>query len=187
MSGRAGRFLPSAFRAHTAADAGVAPLRNARATSAGGVVHRPVDHHSEILLVHRRSPRLWALPKGTPDSGETILETALREVREETGIVVEAEAPLGPITYFFVRDRTRFHKTVHFFLMRPVGGSTDEHDHEFDEVRWFQLEEALQIMTYPTEREVVERAAAHLAADLTAPGEAASAESAGPAGREASA
>jgi 8-oxo-dGTP pyrophosphatase MutT (NUDIX family) len=141
----------------------VAPLRNARATSAGGVVHRPVDHHREILLVHRRVPRLWALPKGTPDRGETIVETALREVREETGIAVEAEDPLGDISYFFVRDRTRFHKTVHFFLMRPVGGGIELHDHEFDEVRWFQIEEALQIMTHATEREVVERAALRLA------------------------
>ncbi len=113
--------------------------------------------------MHRRAPRLWALPKGTPDAGETILETAMREVREETGIEVEAEEPLGAITYFFVRERTRFHKTVHFFLMRPVGGSTELHDHEFDEVRWFQLEEAPQIMTHATEREVVERAALQLA------------------------
>ena len=69
------------------------------------------------------------------------------------------ERPLGAISYFFVRERIRFHKTVHFFLMRPVGGSIDQHDHEFDEVRWFQLEEALEIMSYPTEREVVQRAA----------------------------
>ncbi len=149
----------------------MAPLRNARATSAGGVVHRPIGSRREIVLVHRRTPRLWALPKGTPDAGETILETALREVREETGIAVEAEDPLGAISYFFVRERTRFHKTVHFFLMRPIGGSVEEHDHEFDEVRWFQLEEALQIMTHATEREVVERAALRLAdrADEAAP------------------
>jgi 8-oxo-dGTP pyrophosphatase MutT (NUDIX family) len=137
----------------------VAPLRNARATSAGGVVHRSEGERVEILLVHRRSPLLWALPKGTPDSGESIEETALRETREETGIQVEIESPLGSISYFFVRDRIRFHKMVHFFLMSPVGGSIDQHDHEFDEVRWFQLEEALEIMSYPTEREVVERAA----------------------------
>lgn len=136
----------------------MAPLRNARATSAGGVVHRSEGERVEVLLVHRRSPWLWALPKGTPDSGESIEETALRETREETGIQVEIESPLGSISYFFVRDRIRFHKTVHFFMMRPVGGSIDQHDHEFDEVRWFQLEEALEIMSYPTEREVVERA-----------------------------
>ena len=137
----------------------MAPLRNARATSAGGIVHRSDQERVEILLVHRRKPLLWALPKGTPDSGETIEETARRETREETGIEVEIEAPLGSITYFFVRERVRFHKTVHFFLMRPVGGSIDQHDHEFDEVRWFQLEEALELMSYPTERDVAQRAA----------------------------
>ena len=109
--------------------------------------------------MHRRSPLLWALPKGTPDSGESIEETAIRETREETGIEVEIEAPLGSVVYFFVRDRIRFHKTVHFFLMRPMGGSIDQHDHEFDEVRWFQLEEALELMSYPTERDVAQRAA----------------------------
>jgi len=142
----------------------VAPLRNARATSAGGVIHRSVGGRTEILLVHRRVPVLWALPKGTPDSGESLPETASREVREETGIQAEVEDSLGAISYFFVRQRTRFHKTVHFFLMRPVGGSIDLHDHEFDEVRWFQLEEAVQIMSYATEREVVERASAQLVA-----------------------
>lgn len=134
-------------------------LRNARATSAGGVVHRALGGVSEIVLVHRRRPPLWALPKGTPDAGERLEETALREVREETGLQVEIEAPLGEIHYFFVRNRVRFRKTVHFFLMRPIGGDLAEHDHEFDEVRWFQVEEALAIMTYPTEREVVERSA----------------------------
>lgn len=140
----------------------MASLRNARATSAGGVVHRSEHGRVEILLVHRRIPLLWALPKGTPDSGESLEETAIRETREETGIEVEIEEPLGSIGYFFVRNRTRFQKTVHFFVMRPVGGTIAQHDHEFDEVRWFQLEEALEIMTYPTEREVVERAAVRL-------------------------
>jgi 8-oxo-dGTP pyrophosphatase MutT (NUDIX family) len=141
----------------------VPPLRNARATSAGGVVHRSVEGVTEILLVHRRRPVLWALPKGTPNAGETLAETALREVREETGVQVEIEDPLGEIIYFFVRDRIRFRKTVHFFLMRPVGGSIDEHDHEFDEVRWTAIDEALRLMNYATEREVVERAADRLA------------------------
>jgi 8-oxo-dGTP pyrophosphatase MutT (NUDIX family) len=141
----------------------VAVLRTARATSAGGVVHRDLDGRLQVLLVHRRSPRLWALPKGTPDSGETIEETALRETREETGIEVEIQRQLRSIRYFFVRGSTRFHKTVHFFLMRPIGGSTDEHDSEFDEVRWTDLEEALAILNHATERSVVEEAAQVLA------------------------
>jgi 8-oxo-dGTP diphosphatase len=134
-------------------------LRTARATSAGGVVHRSIDGRVQIALVHRRAPVLWALPKGTPDSRETIEETALRETREETGLEVEIEARLQSIRYFFVRGTTRFHKTVHFFLMRPIGGSLDAHDAEFDEVRWTDLSEALAIMSHATERSVVEEAA----------------------------
>ena len=140
-------------------------LRTARATSAGGVVHRTVDGETEILLVHRRAPLLWALPKGTPDSGETIEETALRETREETGIEVEIEAPLSAIRYFFVRGTTRFHKTVHFFLMRPVGGAIELHDGEFDEVRWARVGEALALMNHATERSVVERAVGRIERD----------------------
>ncbi|HVM24654.1 MAG TPA: NUDIX hydrolase [Candidatus Limnocylindrales bacterium] len=146
----------------------MAVLRNARATSAGGVVHRTVEDRIEILLVHRRSPRLWALPKGTPDAGETIEETALRETREETGIEVEVEAPLRSIRYFFVRSSTRFHKTVHFFLMRPIGGSIEAHDAEFDEVRWVAGHEALALLTHATERSVVEQALEVIAARATA-------------------
>jgi 8-oxo-dGTP pyrophosphatase MutT (NUDIX family) len=134
-------------------------LRNARATSAGGVVHRSQLGRIEIALVHRHAPPLWALPKGTPDAGETLEETALRETREETGLRVEIEEPIGSVSYFFVRASTRFHKTVHFFLMRPIGGRLEDHDHEFDEVRWVQLQEALELMSYATEREMVERAA----------------------------
>jgi len=126
-------------------------------------VHRTVDGRPQVLLVHRRSPRLWALPKGTPDSGETIEETALRETREETGIEVAIERRLRSIRYFFVRGSTRFHKTVHFFLMRPIGGAIEDHDAEFDEVAWVDLPEAVAILNHATERSVVEEAAAALA------------------------
>jgi ADP-ribose pyrophosphatase YjhB (NUDIX family) len=121
-----------------------------------------------VALVHRLKPALWALPKGTPIAGETLEETALRETREETGLKVEIEQPISSIRYFFVRGRTRFAKTVHFFLMRPVGGDLSQHDHEFDEVRWWQLEEALGVVTYPTERTVLERAASLLAVHRSA-------------------
>ena len=63
-----------------------------------------------------------------------------------------------------MHGRTRFHKTVHFFLMHPTGGRLEDHDHEFDEVRWVSIDEALKIMTHATERNVVERAAELLAA-----------------------
>jgi 8-oxo-dGTP pyrophosphatase MutT (NUDIX family) len=141
----------------------VPALRSARATSAGGVLHRGAAASLEIVLVRRRQPPLWALPKGTPDAGETLAETAIRETGEETGLRVEIEEPIRSITYFFVHGRTRFHKTVHFFLMRPIGGRLEDHDHEFDEVSWVQIDEALRLMTHATERQVVERAVEILA------------------------
>ena len=134
-------------------------VRTARATSAGGVIHRSSGGRTEVVVAHRRSPSLWALPKGTPAADETLEETAVRETREETGLEVEVVAPIDSIHYFFVRGSVRFRKTVHFFLMRAVGGDLEHHDHEFDEVRWVTLAEAIGLLTYPTERAVVERAA----------------------------
>lgn len=57
-----------------------------------------------------------------------------------------------------MRGRTRFHKTVHFYLMRAVGGDLHDHDHEFDEVAWFPADEARSLMTHATERTVLEEA-----------------------------
>ncbi len=143
-------------------------LRTTRATSAGGVVHRLGPDGLEVVIVHRRQPRLWALPKGTPNPGETLEQTAVRETREETGLHVAVEGPIRSISYFFVRGAVRFHKTVHFYLMRPIGGDLTEHDHEFDEVRWAPVEEALELLTHATERSVAERAAVILSAPIPA-------------------
>ncbi len=102
----------------------------------------------------------WSLAKGTPDAGETLEETALREVREETGLDVEMQAPIKSIDYWFA-DRggdVRYHKTVHFYLMTPVGGDTSLHDPEFDVVEWFPSERALEVLQYANEVEVLRRA-----------------------------
>ena len=110
----------------------------------------------------RGDPLRWSLPKGTPDPGESLEQTALREVREETGLDVAIEAPIGNITYWFAipEDRVHCHKTVHFYLMTYKGGSTEQHDPEFDEVRWFSSEEALKSLTFANEVKVMEDALA---------------------------
>jgi 8-oxo-dGTP pyrophosphatase MutT (NUDIX family) len=101
----------------------------------------------------------WTLPKGTPDPGESIEETALREVAEETGLQVRIVEPLPSINYTFVQDGTRIHKTVHYFLMEPTGGDFTKHDHEFERVRWVPFDEAPGLLSFPTERELVAAAA----------------------------
>ena len=132
------------------------------AVSAGGVVYRVRDGQVELALCGRNTG-LWALPKGTPDPGETLEQTARREVREETGLEVEIEAPLGHIEYWFTAPHERVHKRVYFYLMAPRGGSVDDHDPEFDVVEWFLASVAHDMATYPTEAEVVGRAIEALA------------------------
>ena len=125
------------------------------------MVIRQGDAGLEICIGKRlreRDGASWTLPKGTPSDAETAEQTALREVAEETGLEVRIEAPVGAIEYFFTQSGTRIHKTVHFFLMEAIGGSLEAHDHEFDEVRWVHIDDARRMLSYPTERNVLEQA-----------------------------
>lgn len=140
----------------------MARLRSATATSAGGIVVRHEAGRPWLVVGSRRRERdgrTWTLPKGTPNSGETTEQTALREVTEETGLEVRITGPLESIEYFFVQSGTRIHKTVHYFLMEPIGGDLGGHDHEFDEVRWIPFDDAPSTLTFETERALVARAA----------------------------
>ncbi len=142
------------------------PTRTARAHSAGGIVIRKGENGPQLVLGRRRRARdgvTWTLPKGTPNAGETVEQTALREVAEETGLQVEIVRPVGPIDYWFVQDGVRIHKTVHYFLMEPTGGDLAGHDHEFDEVRWVDIAEAERLMSFETERSIVAQAAPSIA------------------------
>jgi len=141
----------------------VARLREATATSAGGIVIRFVEGAPQLVVGKRLRERdgvTWTLPKATPHRSETTEETALREVREESGLDVRIVRPFDTIEYVFVQGRTRIHKSVHYFLMVPVGGELDRHDHEFDEVRWIGFDAAASMLTFETERALVARAGA---------------------------
>lgn len=130
-----------------------------QAVSAGGVVYRLGEQGLEVVLCGHRAEGLWLLPKGTPEAGETLQETAVREVEEETGLRVEIERKIGSMRYEFSGSNgTRYHKRVLHHLMTPVSGHLSRHDGEFDDVRWFPTEEALRLLTYPNEREMVRRA-----------------------------
>jgi ADP-ribose pyrophosphatase YjhB (NUDIX family) len=138
-------------------------LRSANAVSSGGVLYRPAERKRyQVALVGRSAHGTWGLPKGTPSEGESLEQTALREVTEETGIQPRLVAHLGSIQYYFVARNTRFHKIVHFYLMEAIGGDVSQHDHEYDLVEWFDLDEAVERLSYPNEVEMVRMARSRL-------------------------
>ena len=134
--------------------------RGEEPVSSGGVVYRWADEALEVVLCGRDEPVRWSLAKGTPDPGETLEETALREVQEETGLEPVIEDRIRSIDYWFTDkdNEVRYHKTVHFYLMRCVGGDVSLHDPEFDIVQWFPYEEAVTRLAYPNEADVLREA-----------------------------
>ncbi len=129
-----------------------------RDVSSGGVITRFEHGAIDLVLVGRARPERWSIPKGTPIPGETLEQTAIREVREETGLSVRILEPLGEITYWFSARGVRHHKTVHFYLLEATGGSLDDHDWENDFVAWLPEAEALRRMTFASEVAIVRRA-----------------------------
>jgi 8-oxo-dGTP pyrophosphatase MutT (NUDIX family) len=127
--------------------------------SYGGVVIRG----DELLVITPAGKRVTGLPKGGPDHGETPEETAVREVREETGITARVREPLGDVRYRYRRGGRQVHKTVRFFLCDYVSGSTSDHDHEVDDARWIPLSHARSVLSYAGERALIERALSKLA------------------------
>jgi len=143
-----------------------------REVSAGGVVVRGDEQgagaaEGVVIVPTRRAPdggRVLALPKGHVDPGETALQAAEREVREETGIVTELISDLGEVRYWYRRGGRTVPKSVSFFLFSYAGGDTADHDDEVEEARWIGLGEAEATLTHAGEREMVRRARAHLEA-----------------------
>jgi 8-oxo-dGTP pyrophosphatase MutT (NUDIX family) len=134
--------------------------------SAGGVVFRGEKDRLEVVIVSVGGQNRWQLPKGLVDAGEKPEITAVREAREEAGVDSEVVQHLETIEYWFAGldggQRVRFHKHVHFYLLRYLAGDTREHDWEVNEARWVPIDDATRQLTFDSERRVMERARALL-------------------------
>ena len=137
-------------------------MRTRDEVSAGGVLVREGADGLEVVLASRRTRRgdlVWGLPKGQVEEGESPEETAVREVREETGFDGKVREALGTVRYFYVWEGVRVRKTVHFFLMQHTGGDEALRDAEMEEVAWFPLGEAPSIAGFDSERDILRKAA----------------------------
>lgn len=128
--------------------------------SAGGVTYRTLEGPIEIALIKTASEGRWQLPKGIIDPGETPEIAALREVREEAGITCEIIAPLEVIEYWFAAaydggPKKRYHKKVHFYLMKFLSGNVENHDHEVSEARWVEINEASEMLAFDSEKSLI--------------------------------
>lgn len=127
--------------------------------AAGVVVFREHDDLPEVVLVHRPKYDDWSFPKGKVDPGESVPVTAIREVREETGLRVALGRPLRPQRYPVEAGQ----KVVHYWVGRTASGADDDVDSyeindEIDDIEWMSVEKARERLTYPHDRDTLQQA-----------------------------
>ena len=130
--------------------------------SAGGVAYRERDSVIEVALISVGDDNRWQLPKGLVDKGESTEDAAVREVREEAGIETDLVERLDKVEYWYFwnedGERVRYHKFVYSYLLRYKAGDVSNHDHEVNEARWFNIDEAISVLAFDSEKKIVEKA-----------------------------
>ena len=136
--------------------AGKLPVRDQ--VSAGGIVFKKSGERIDVALISVGAQRRWQLPKGLVDKDEKPETAAVREAREEAGVDSEVVQHIETVEYWFAGldggERVRFHKRVHFFLMRYLDGDTSNHDWEVNEARWVPIDDAVTQLAFDNEKRV---------------------------------
>jgi 8-oxo-dGTP pyrophosphatase MutT (NUDIX family) len=137
-------------------------LRTETQVSAGGVTLRKTPRGLEVVLISVGDPPRWQLPKGLVDPGETPEIAALREVREEAGVVATLSSLIDKVEYWYQskrgNDRIRYHKFVNFFLMWYQSGDVANLDREVHEARWFPIADAARALAFRSEQSIIDKA-----------------------------
>jgi 8-oxo-dGTP pyrophosphatase MutT (NUDIX family) len=126
------------------------------------VTFRQQDGRTQIVIISVGEDNRWQLPKGLVGRGESPEAAALRELREEAGVETELLAPIDRIEYWYASktgdEPVRYHKFVHFYLLRYLSGDPADHDQEVNEARWVDIDQALELLAFESEKKIVARA-----------------------------
>jgi 8-oxo-dGTP pyrophosphatase MutT (NUDIX family) len=132
--------------------------------SAGGVAFRRRRQIIEVALISVGEKGRWQLPKGLVDKKESTEAAAMREVREEAGIDTEMAGRIDKIEYWYFSKYSpqpaRIHKFVYFYLLKYVSGDVSDHDAEVNEARWVEIDEAIKMLAFDSEKKIAEKAKA---------------------------
>lgn len=120
--------------------------------SSGGVIF---NDEGKVLILKRAVEKTWVLPKGRVEEGESLRETALREVREETGLAdprIILQIGLVRYTFFWFPDDVNYMKTVHYFLMKVAGDVQLNLEDDFSEALWASGDVAAKLLRHDNDR-----------------------------------
>ena len=133
--------------------------------AAGALCWRIVDGKVRVLVIYRGDRADVSLPKGKVDPGETLPETAVREIAEETGLFITLGAPLGTVEYTLPNGRE---KVVYYWgaevSSSAISSSTFRPNAEVAALKWVSLKRARAILSYPHDHDVIDRFEARLEA-----------------------
>ena len=127
--------------------------------SAGGLVYKKTNNIIYFVLCYKKKTKRWHLPKGTQELNESICNTAIREVEEETGLEVKIKMVLSDIYFKFTdTQKNQLNKKVTFYIMEVIGGCFAKHDKEFDKIIWADSNKAIKLLNYNNEKKLVTKA-----------------------------
>ena len=130
------------------------PLRKEK--SCGALVYRIKNGELELLLLKHRFGGHWSFPKGHVEEGETEVETALREVHEETGLTIQLEDGFRQSVEYYPRPNSR--KQVVYFLGYADDDRTRRQEEEISEIRWVPLKSAHREVTFRNDKNLINHA-----------------------------